>query len=478
MLQSFECPNCQARLDYDSKAQSLTVLCAYCSSTVIVPDSLRTNRTTQSGQQTQALTETVQLVQNGRKIEAIKLFRETFNVGLKEAKDMVDAIERHEDIHLGGTNFHTEAVTFTSYNPTPTVKVSGGRLGCIITLIVLVLTIGGAAAMLLFIVPTSTETLLEGINTVVEESQLSQENGRAVDVAATSAALSESITESIMESVQQAVPDLPTAEPEFAAVVLQIGGEEGIGPGFFNDTRRLAIDGDGNIYTGDYSGGRIQVFDASGKFLATWNAGESLYMTGMTVNRSGTLYLIRSGNIEKYNGLTGEFLGAVDLPGGQRNMFETVGTGPDGAVYLVAQNRLVRIDNSDTITLDVADPFANIPNFDVVRYNVGIDGAGNIILLGRYSVYKFDANGRFANQFGSRGDADDQFTSPTSLAVDGKGRIFVDDIFGIKVFDGNGRYLAALDSPGVAFDMLFTDENELLLMDRNGNEVRKYQLNE
>ena len=108
-----------------------------------------------------------------------------------------------------------------------------------------------------------------------------------------------------------------------------------------------------------------------------------------------------------------------------------------------------------------------------------IDGAGNIIIMGAESIYKLDANGRFLDQFGSKGEAEDQFfTSPTALAVDGKGRIFVNDFWGIKVFEGNGRYLAMINSPGVTFDMLFTDKNELLVMDRNGNEVRKYQLNE
>lgn len=36
----------------------------------------------------------------GRKIEAIKLFRESFNTGLKEAKDAVEAMERGEDIKV------------------------------------------------------------------------------------------------------------------------------------------------------------------------------------------------------------------------------------------------------------------------------------------------------------------------------------------------------------------------------------------
>lgn len=40
------------------------------------------------------------LLRVGRKIEAIKIFREVFNTGLKEAKDAVEAIERGEDIDI------------------------------------------------------------------------------------------------------------------------------------------------------------------------------------------------------------------------------------------------------------------------------------------------------------------------------------------------------------------------------------------
>jgi ribosomal protein L7/L12 len=39
-------------------------------------------------------TEIRNLLWTGKKIEAIKVYRETFNLGLKEAKDAVDAIER------------------------------------------------------------------------------------------------------------------------------------------------------------------------------------------------------------------------------------------------------------------------------------------------------------------------------------------------------------------------------------------------
>ncbi|MCB8981325.1 MAG: ribosomal protein L7/L12 [Ardenticatenaceae bacterium] len=425
MTQSFECPNCQATLDYNPQSNPVTVRCSFCNSTVIVPESLRP----QSGPRNQqsSLAEIVGMVQNGRKIEAIKLFRETFGVGLKEAKDVVDAIDRHEDIHLGGTSFHTGGMTVTSYTSTPTVQTSGGRGGCALFIAILVIIAIGAAGVLFFI-PFGSETLVEDIRNVTEPLTESNSDSTFVqpeipDIAAT------------LESVlpQQAIE---ANDSGFASVVLEIGGEEGTGPGFFNDTRRLGMDGQGNIYTGDYSGGRIQVFDASGKFLATWNAGEDLYMTGMTADRNGTVYILKSSGVGKYNGLTGEFLGTVSLPGSQTR-FMTATTGPDGSVYLISDDRLVRLDNSGNLALDVAEPFANVPDFYAPYDDAAVDGAGNIYVLGKETIYKLNPQGQFIDQIGSLGEGEDQFyTSPTAIAVDGKGRIFANDFWGIKVFEG------------------------------------------
>jgi len=43
-------------------------------------------------------------------------------------------------------------------------------------------------------------------------------------------------------------------------------GEEGTGAGMLNDPRSVGVDRSGNIYVGDYSDGRIQIFDAQGNF--------------------------------------------------------------------------------------------------------------------------------------------------------------------------------------------------------------------
>lgn len=475
MTQTFECPNCQATLDFDPQSNPVTVRCSFCNSTVIVPESLRPRSGPQSGPRNQqaTLTEIVELVQNGRKIEAIKLFRETFNVGLKEAKDVVDAIERHEDILLGGTNFHTEAVSFTTYTSTPMVQTSSSRGGCAVAIAILVFIIIGAAAMLMFIPATGVD-LVEQLSSLIQnESESRSSNSSEVT-------FEQPDISDPMSTLEALLPGQVTNadEPQFAEVVLQIGGQEGVGPGFFNDTRRLAIDGKGNIYTGDYSGGRIQVFDADGNFLATWNAGEDLYMTGMTADRNGTVYILKSGDVEKFNGMTGEFLGTVDLPGAEA-YFETAATAPDGTVYLIGEDRLVHLDINGNILLDLANPFANVPDFATTHSDANIDGAGNIYVVGSETIYKLSPEGQFIDQIGSKGEADDQFyTSPTAIAVDGQGRIFVNDFWGIKVFEGNGRYLSLIDIPGVSFDMVFTPKNELLVMDRNSNAVVKYQLNE
>ena len=202
-------------------------------------------------------------------------------------------------------------------------------------------------------------------------------------------------------------------------------------------------------------------------------------MTGMTVNRDGTAYVINIDTVEIYNGMSGEFLGTLDLPGSERTYFKTAATAPDGSIYFIADDRLLQLDNTGNIVLNIADPFSNIPDFSTTQDDAAIDGAGNIYVLGSETVYKLNAQGQFVDQIGSKGEAEDQFsTSPRSIAVDGQGRIFIDDFWGIKVFEGNGRYLTTIESPGVAFDMVITDENDLLVMDRNSNEVRKYRFSQ
>lgn len=486
MIQTFECPNCHASLDYEPRSQGVTVRCDFCNSTVIVPETLRTGgAASYSGDvpntplldpisQATQLGEVVKLVRSGRKIEAIKLFRETFHVGLKEAKDVVDQMERNETIRLGTMSvqaFGSSSSSFTStgYSPVMTdtlgqpigQRSSAGRtIGCIVAVILIITALA-----------TIVPVLIGGGFAIwgVQEAD---------DIIATvESGFSVMTTPGSSSPVGTSTP-VATPTPGFASIALQIGGEEGTGPGFFDDTRQIGVDAEGNLYAGDYDSGRVQVFDATGEFLNTWNAGE-IYMVAMAVDRSGVMYIPGNEGLLRFDGMSGEPLDTWTV--GQFVSFRGVAAAPDGSIVAAASNRIVRWNADGIITLDIADPFniAALRDMFPKPESITVDGSGNLYFTGNNEVIRFDNQGNFLGLFDSSGDAPDQFQGGlTAMAVDGRGRIFVENFKGISIFDNNGRYIDAIDSPGVAFDMVFNAENQLVYMDRNGNQIIVYTLNQ
>ncbi len=128
--QAIKCPSCTAALDYDGVSEVIS--CAYCGTTVLVPDNWRRApaRFNQSDSQGVTVHEILQMVEDGRKIEAIKLYRETFGSGLKEAKTAVD------DLSMG----QPTAVYVVGATAAATTGASG--CGCLLPIFIL-LFIGG-----------------------------------------------------------------------------------------------------------------------------------------------------------------------------------------------------------------------------------------------------------------------------------------------------------------------------------------------
>jgi hypothetical protein len=96
----------------------------------------------------------------------------------------------------------------------------------------------------------------------------------------------------------------------FANEVLKFGNE-GIGPGMMTDARSIAVDGTGRIYVGEYSGGRIQVFDQAGNFITQWTGDTKMPLRGMGADRKGNVYLAQHGIITIYEGATGKSIGQI-----------------------------------------------------------------------------------------------------------------------------------------------------------------------
>lgn len=263
----------------------------------------------------------------------------------------------------------------------------------------------------------------------------------------------------------------------FANELLKFGSE-GIGPGMFKDARSIAVDGDGHIYVGEYSGGRVQVFDSAGQFLTQWTVDPKMPLRGLAADRKGTVYVVQSGIVSRFEGQTGKALGTISYAGGWG--FDDVVTTADGGLLTAwYKNRddIVRFSSDGQVTRSIRAAISSVSGDSELETRVAADGLGNIYALGSFNnaVFKFSADGKFVNRFGGAGDQPGQFRAPQAIAVDGKGRVFVSDVKGIQVFDADGRYLQVFKSDGIASGMVFNDKNELFVAGRN--HVIKFALN-
>jgi sugar lactone lactonase YvrE len=254
-------------------------------------------------------------------------------------------------------------------------------------------------------------------------------------------------------------------------------GSEGIGPGMFKDARSIAVDGSGKIYVGEYTGGRIQVFDPAGKFLTQWTVDPKMPLRALAADRKGTIYVVQRGNIIRYEGETGKLLGQLDYAGG--GGFDDLSMSADGgfvAAWYSNRDDVVRFNSAGEVTRTIRAAISSTSGDSELNTRVAIDGLGNIYALGSFNnaVFKFGPDGKFVTRFGDSGDQAGQFHAPFAIAVDGKGRVYVSDIKGIQVFDGNGRYLKVFKPDGLAFQMVFNDNNEMFIAARN--HVLKYSL--
>jgi len=261
-----------------------------------------------------------------------------------------------------------------------------------------------------------------------------------------------------------------STEPEFATVLLKFGSE-GIGPGMFTDARSIALDGAGNIYVGEYSGGRIQVFDPTGKFLTQWTANAKMPLRGLAADRKGTVYVVQSGKIAKFEGLTGKSLGEINF--GEGWGFDDIASAADGGFacsWSKASDDIVRLDANGNVVRTIKKAISSVTDRSELNMRVAIDGSGNIYALGTFNdaVFKFGPDGKYLNKFGGDGDKAGQFRAPQAIAVDGRGKVYVSDMKGVQIFDSEGRYLQTFKPDGgYASGMVFNDKNELFLAGRS-----------
>lgn len=267
-----------------------------------------------------------------------------------------------------------------------------------------------------------------------------------------------------------------TPAPGFARLELSFGGQ-GTGAGLFEDARTIGVDGQGRIYVGEYQGGRVQVFDAEGKFITQWLVDPEFPLVDMAVARDGTVYIVQRGEVRMYAGASGKSLGIYP---GKLQDAEDVYLPLDGGLLAASisfSDDILRFDRDGLLVMNIPEAVSGVTGDSELTMRVVEDGLGNLYALGGFNeaIFKYNSLGKFINQFGSSGDEAGQFRALQDLAVDGQGRVYVGDFKGIQVFDENGRYLGLIDVEGSASGLVVDEQGFLYVVARTN--VFKYRIN-
>ncbi|HVF30409.1 MAG TPA: hypothetical protein VNA22_05535 [Pyrinomonadaceae bacterium] len=369
-----------------------------------------------------------QLIHEGKSIEAIKIFRETFGVGLAEAKNAVERMERGESVDISGMQVRsTRAANAATLE---TVKKIGFTIGgsILASIVISLVVIGCVVAAVVYFTWSAIDRRIP-TGPIIANSQTSPQ-----------------------------VRAEPTPE---MMDVMQIGGK-GTGVGKFTDNRHVAVDGDGNIYSSDYSPHRIQVFDETGKFVTQWapESGSNLY--DLVADKEGNVYLANDKGVFKHVGATGKLLAKAAVnPRGIALTWNNQLLVTSGKSILVLDNSLRTLKEWK----DIADNANSTFGFEKIASD------GDIYVLDRHAndICKFTEDGKFVDRFSSMG------TAPHAIAVDPSGRLAISDTNHINFLNtSTGEKVRSVNTTQ-AFGLAFDQEGHLFVASRPY--VVKYRMN-
>lgn len=286
----------------------------------------------------------------------------------------------------------------------------------------------------------------------------------------------------------------PAPRPDGYTVAYTIGAE-GTGPGLFQDSLGVAVDGEGRTYVSDDTR-RVQRFDPSGKFLNTWNIPTETKwyrkLRGgpdkLLVNNANQLYAVLAGVILKLDGETGEVLGA----GHGSDYIHDAAVVPGGGLLVVSQK-----GDDDELVLMGADGRAARrthrfvssqldKQLEVEALRVAAGPGGEVYSLyaiggvaGEHwyddddiAVFRFSPDGKYLARFGGQGREPGQYGPPSALASDTQGRVYVCESFDkIHVYEPDGRFVRTLKIPHAADALTFDAQNNLYIA--GGHKVSK-----
>lgn len=454
MTETFKCPSCSAPLDFEGNPLQK---CRFCGSNVIVPTSTIRQSSLFGGfgnidfsnisdltGKALKIAEIQSLIQQRRKIEAIKLFRETFGSGLAEAKDAVERMERGESIDISGMQVRTSQPRAPiSVDPKVArligLSVGGPIIGMVVVSMILIAIIGGVILFTMYRVTADPTPPVSPSRTVPE------------------------------------MPKIATSEkrPSIATEVFKVGGE-GTGAGKFIDNRTIAVDSEGRIFSADFQGGRVQMLDANGAFLQQITADTTRSVDALVVDRKGTLFVLQGYDLIRMDVAKNLELGRTRI-----DSAVDAALALDGKIYVATRRKGVTVLNPDgSVARSITFPKElglDLPS------QIAVGGAGTMFIHDDRTgaIFKLKADGTLLGRFGGRSSPGAKspnqlhFSSINDLAVDSVGRLYLVETSAITVVDGDGAMVGQFDATQ-AFGIALNDRDELFVASRPN--VVKYRI--
>lgn len=305
------------------------------------------------------------------------------------------------------------------------------------------------------------------------------------------------------------LPPQPSVDDEYEKKFVRLTaaraiGSAGAGAGQFQNPKNVAVDAQGNLFVADSDNGRIQKFDATGKFLSMFGSksapnvigapGTFAEPWGVAVDQAGNVYVADTWNhrIQKFDA-TGKFVTTWGTNGDTRGIAQINPTqfyGPR-ALAIDAQGNLLVSDTGNKRVLKFSptgEPLAQYGGIGsgegqfLEQVGIALDAQGNLFVADAWNlrIQKFDSNFNFVMQWPVQAWDSQSVVNKPYIAVDPEGNVFVTDPeisrvikFSndgklLAVFGGRGSDLASFNLPtGLAFDA----QGNLYVADSGNNRV-------